>query len=667
MAQSVNDYLFRLALVINTSHSKFNDNLASIIIYILYMNRDIQPSMSIDGLEQGIREYLGLEFTTKEILQSIKADSNLFIETSDKKISLSEVGAHKIHASRPTEIKNIFQRYKEEYGIELSIDELADLLYGFLYNSLGQNITDLLTVVEATASEDISKINTDGYSNDQKRIINDFLDWDNSEKNDLLYQLISFSVDYCRLTVRKDSNSFKTLLQGKIFYLDANIIFRMMGLNNVRRQEVVVRFIEKCKESGIKLCYTTLTRQEVLDSIHYHVSSVQKALQNYRGRGIALNRLYNKYSSHDGFMEAYISWCGKTDGYGKFDEFEKSLKSDFYRCVNGMTLEDVIGITAPQKEVDGYFNAKNGNTSVETAECDIKNVHYILKQRGRSGSAIGWNTKEYLISADHKLIDWASETFSSINPVVVLPSVWYSAILKISGRSTSDDEKSFVEFIKLRYMQDTAEENIKFLISEVCNKTSDGILQDMLFTEISDNNELINRISVSRHDDVPRIVEKTYDNVLEKTKKEVFSAGRESGLQEGKNLGYAEGNEKGIASGREVGEKIGRLKQKRSEIEIAATNRAISTQKRNIKIVIVFSILVFIALIVCAKKIGITFFEEYKDILGIIISVVITGPIGFLFTRVFSLDLEKLKNEEHIKIEAQLQEIDTELSLLERK
>ena len=74
------------------------------------MNRDIQPSMSIDGLEQGIREYLGLEFTTKEILQSIKADSNLFIETSDKKISLSEVGAHKIHASRPTEIKNIFQR-----------------------------------------------------------------------------------------------------------------------------------------------------------------------------------------------------------------------------------------------------------------------------------------------------------------------------------------------------------------------------------------------------------------------------------------------------------------------------------------------------------------------------------------------------------------------------
>ena len=58
-------------------------------------------------------------------------------------------------------------------------------------------------------------------------------------------------------------------------------------------------------------------------------------------------------------------------------------------------------------------------------------------------------------------------------------------------------------------------------------------------------------------------------------------------------------------------------------------------------------------------------FEEYKDILGIIISVVITGPIGFLFTRVFSLDLEKLKKEEHIKIEAQLQEIDTELSLLE--
>lgn len=42
-----------------------------------------------------------------------------------------------------------------------------------------------------------------GYTNEQRRIINDFLDWDDKEKNEILFRLIAFSVDYCRLTTKK--------------------------------------------------------------------------------------------------------------------------------------------------------------------------------------------------------------------------------------------------------------------------------------------------------------------------------------------------------------------------------------------------------------------------------------------------------------------------------
>ena len=34
-----------------------------------------------------------------------------------------------------------------------------------------------------------------GYTNEQRRIINDFLDWDDKEKNEILFRLIAFSVD----------------------------------------------------------------------------------------------------------------------------------------------------------------------------------------------------------------------------------------------------------------------------------------------------------------------------------------------------------------------------------------------------------------------------------------------------------------------------------------
>ena len=57
-----------------------------------------------------------------------------------------------------------------------------------------------------------------GYTNEQRRIINDFLDWDDKEKNEILFRLIAFSVDYCRLTTKKNINSFTALLKGKKFY-----------------------------------------------------------------------------------------------------------------------------------------------------------------------------------------------------------------------------------------------------------------------------------------------------------------------------------------------------------------------------------------------------------------------------------------------------------------
>ena len=656
----MNEYLFRLALVINTSHSRFNDNLANIVVYILFMSRDSSALMSVSEIQTGIRKKLGLEFTTKEITQCIVENTSLFVGSVKDKISLSEDGAKKIHEGRNREISCVFEKYRITYEISMPIGKLSKLLYGFLYKSLKQNIVDLLTVVRSVDSNRNASLSLDGYSDGQRKIINDFIDWDDKEKNELLFRLIAFAVDYCRLTVKKDSNSFNTLLQGKVFYLDANIIFRMMGLNNAERQEVVLRFIEKCKESGIKLKYTSLTRREILDSISYHVASIKNYLQLYRGKGLAINKLHESANGSDGFMEAYLKWCGKTDGYGKFDSFEQSLKSDFYSCIRGVVCEDVSGVCASQDEIDGYFAAKNGNTSIETAKYDIKNIHHIMKQRERAASPGGWNTKEYLISADHKLIDWASKTFVPTNPVVVLPSVWYSVILKITGRSV-DDERSFVEFVKLRYMQNSAEENVRFIISEVCNRTTDGVLQDMLFTEISESNRITNGLSSISQDAITEIVEQTYENVLDRTKNEGYCEGKELGIAEGKALGYKDGEEIGLSRG----EKIGRLKQRRDQIEASATKRAIKIYKKNKRITIIVCALVCIVTFCIVKNGGIVVLEEHNEAFSIVLPLIVVAPARYIITRMLPLDLDLIKKEEHIKVEPDINAIDTEITALE--
>lgn len=82
------------------------------------------------------------------------------------------------------------------------------------------------------------------------KLINLFLDWENEEKNKLANRLF----------------------KGKRFILDANIIFRLAGINNDVRMNAIKSFVEKCKEVGVTLCYTIATLDEIKRVI---VSKVQ--------------------------------------------------------------------------------------------------------------------------------------------------------------------------------------------------------------------------------------------------------------------------------------------------------------------------------------------------------------------------------------------------------
>lgn len=649
---AVNDYWIRLALVVNTGHSRFNDNLASIIIYTLYSACELQHTLSADDIREIIRNKLGLEFTTKEIYICVKEKSNYFIDRGIDKISLSEDGAKKIHMDRNNNIASIFQEYKETFNIKQSIEEVSSLLYNFLYGCLGQNITDFLAVIQKESALGSSSINVEGFDNNQRKIINDFIDWNNSEKNQMLFQLVSFAVDYCRLTVKKDANSFRTILQGKVFYLDANIIFRLMGVNNAQRQGVVKRFVEKCKDLNIKLCYTTLTRKEVLDAINHHIRGIKKVLVNYHGGGRALNILRSKTQWGEGFTEAYLEWCAETKGYGQFDDFKQHLKSIFFKCVSGMLCEDAENMNAEPDEINEYFAAKNNQTSEDTAKYDIKNVKYIQKMRRRNSAKEGWNTKEYLISADHKLIDWSAKHFDSTNPIVVLPSVWYSAILKITGRTDGDDIRSFAEFIKIRYMQYqySQEENINYLIKTICEKTPSGVLQDMLLTEISESNSAINKLFVAEKEEIKEIINSQYDDILEKTKKDGYSEGHNNGISEGH------------LSGVEVGEKIGRLRQRKEELINRSRSDAIKKCNRN-KGILAFLFVLYIVGIFVGGKCSFWSIDKYNGVIRLMGSFFITTPVGYLITRFFPTDLKKLTEDERLKIDLEIGEIDSQLKI----
>lgn len=488
--------------------------------------------------------------------------------------------------------------------------------------------------------------------NEDRRIINDFIDWDDEQKNELLYEIISFAVDYCCLTIKKDKANFSTLLQGKTFYLDTNILFRMLGLNNEQRKETILQFVNKCKEAKIKLLITSFTKTETLNSIQYHVRQVKKIMQGYTGNGNALSRLYDKSNYEDSFLTVYLAWAMKNGIQGHYDDFHKYLQKEFYELVNEIRTVDAGNIQIPEGILESYISWKDGKITRENAEYDIKNLIFIDRIRKQKSNTMGWNVGEYLISADHKLIKWADRNFSKENPIAVLPSVWYSMLLKLQGRA-QNDIKAFSEFIKIRYIQDKPTENIQYLINKVCEKTTNGALQDMLFDEIAKNNEQINELSFKGDEQIDEIVNQAYDDILETTKKEGYSSGEKNGRESGYKQGISRG------------EKIGRIKVEIEHLQSEISKNALKIRIRNIGITIFVTVLLFVACMFGMYKIPVNFLKNIKIAGKITISLISSGIVGKILWEIFPINLEEIKKIEKEKQQGKLDELDRALKIYE--
>lgn len=655
----MNDYLFQVAMVINTSHDNFYDNLMNIVIYILGCDMKKVIALSVQEIMQNIENKIKLEFTEKEIQKAIikGMKKNYIFESSDEypsKYSLGEEGIKKIHLDNLDKFSECVDAYIKTYEISSGFtnEKISELIQKFLYGCIGENIDILVLIVRGEYEENADKVH--GFNNAERKIINDFLDWENEEKDEILFRLISFSVDYSRLTVKKSTKQFNDLLKGKVFYLDANIFFRLMGINNLKRKETTQKFIEKCKEENIKLLYTNITRQEIFDSLDYHVGELKKFVQLYRGYGSALNNALKQENMEKGFYMEYYHWARRENSFGKFEEFKSYLKSQFYQCSAGISCEEIDTYEIDNNLVEDLMNKKQNKTGHDNVVIDIKNLcHVKNKRKKNSGNIVSWNTKYYLITADHRLIEWVDEKYSPRNPIAVLPSVWYSLILKLKGRE-KDGYQSFIEFIKLRYIQEDTSPRIMQVLNAICQKTSNGELQDRLLDEIYDNNKEFNALSKVSKDDVEKLVDEKYDNILEKERAEAYA--------EGKNIG-----EKGIIetalNNREIGMKIGHIEEQINQINRNLVTEAQYKSRKNKFIIIGGNIIVYLLALLLFSIVPYQVIKDYKWFISIL-------PAFFTYilsSNFFLLRYKDIYDELRFEKKNELDDLQAQLEKLEKE
>nr|MCR5125044.1 hypothetical protein [Treponema sp.] len=353
--------------------------------------------------------------------------------------------------------------YYERNSIQKDITYIVELITNYIYQVFSKNINSLLSLI----NKDINSISYEDheYDNDEKTIINDFLNWDNKDKDIAIYNTISYCVDYCMMTVKKDSNAFSSLFSGKKFYLDANVVLRLIGFNNLDRQQVLESFIKRCKACKIELIISNYTCSEANNTIDYYVSNLSSINKDNKPLS---QKQYDRYvPNKKDIINLYNDWKKTAKQYNDYNAFAKYLR-DKVNTVSAscskatFANQDMINkveYTDMYNSLKAFKESLNISTYKSSLDVDINNFLNIKKLRDEEHGENIFNLNTYLITTDSKLCEWNKELYKGVTPICVLPSIWYSILLKTTGR-TNDDYKAFTSFINMRYAIEP-DENIK--------------------------------------------------------------------------------------------------------------------------------------------------------------------------------------------------------------
>ena len=458
----------RLALMFGENKaSTFNKNLEKMIALVLFDKYN--TGLTITDIIADIRDKYALDFSDSEIIGTIhNKNQNRIIqinETRDevlKAYSITPEEYEKIkRKTDDSTIRKIVALFLEEHE-ELDISEKAfcDLLVKYLYDVFNSNAETIQALMNGEHLG-IKSANCD-YSTDEKKILNAFIYWDNLDKNRCVYQLISCCFDYCMMTVRKDKTVYQTIFNQKKFYLDTNIVFRLMGLNNEKRKLVIDAFILKCKETGVEILYSNHTRSELNDTIRYYVGQIKALLADSAPLSVRAISCLDDRMSSSAFYEQYVEWTkdpvNRTSDYSSFERDLRMRTSKILSRFKQVTFDDYSGRNKKEyaeqfESLKQYKIEHRRNTYDPSIKADINNYLYIQERNREKKGENFFATDHYLITADHAFSGWEREKRPGAIPTVVLPSVWYSIILQYAGRTTADDYSAFTRFLNFSFSE----------------------------------------------------------------------------------------------------------------------------------------------------------------------------------------------------------------------
>jgi hypothetical protein len=427
-------------------------------VFIQAQNKEL----SIDDIISEARLHYSISLEHGEVESILRSRKNNIFEiirrpkTDDKFVLQSHRFATLLSKISENNIEYFIEIFGKD-NPELEISSIKQIIYRFLYEILNTNISSFSKLLSTKKGNvaDVLETSKVGFKENELKLINSFINWDNSEKDKCIFDISSYAVEYCLIVNKNNTtNAYLSNLKNKVFYLDTNILFRAIGINGESRKSRTLIFLEKFIEAGEKLKITPYTIKEITTTINANCEALSKNQANAVNSSVFL-----RYRSQQDFVDFYHRWkVNRTNP--NIQLFKTHIFTEFERIKAIFRIEEEKLYTADenkeqvrtklQDNASDIYNYKisegKRDISMESAFHDAKNIHVIEQCRGNAIRNI-FETKAFLISSDQALRRWDLKR-SQFTPIVLLPSQWLSILLRYINRS-NDDFKSFVSFLNL--------------------------------------------------------------------------------------------------------------------------------------------------------------------------------------------------------------------------
>lgn len=328
---------------------------------------------------------------------------------------------------------------------ELEHKVTKELILRFLYEMFTTNLEGYKLLLQE--KYDVITSNAQ-YTEEEKTVVNNFLNWQDEEKNKAVYDLAGYSLEYCMMTNQKNTSLNVQNLRNKSFYIDTNIIYRAIGLNGENLKTRSNLFLSKFKEVGEKIVISQSTYIEFVDTVDYYIGKINKAQ-----RPKVRSQVISEFINEDSVFLYYHKWCiNRQNRDTQF--FRDWIMSEFDALRAKYDIEQDLSYPfdkeTMKKDIDDYVSSileYDHEKPITSAEYDAENVLWVEEKRKGSGDDI-YQAKSFLLSSDNVLRRWDYQRNYHRVPIVMSPSQWLSIILHYVER-TSDDYKSFISFLTM--------------------------------------------------------------------------------------------------------------------------------------------------------------------------------------------------------------------------